>query len=232
MNFGLHVLGSSRHRAANPILISHTGSNDNGTGSSVTTPSINTIGSSLIVVVVGIDSLRPSGSAPVSDSLSNSWTALNPDEGINGNVQISYAWNPIVSSGHTFTAHDSGNNGTAVSVLAFSNTRILSDPFESQNSNHSMPAATVQPGSVTPNSSNDLIITAMGVYTAFAPSPVVSVDSGFTIPDTLGAAGSGPANAAWTAYLVAPNGNPVNPTFTSADSSRALSSVIAVFAHV
>ena len=212
-----------------PALIGHTGVSDNGSGASVTTPGIDTSGASFLVAVVS--TYGSSSTNGLHDNYGNTWVPLTRKTGI-ADPQILYVARPIVGPGHTFTAHDSSASGTGISVMAFSGVRAIA-PFESGTDKqaNSTPGSTVQPGSVSPADTGDLIVTGLGVYTNFGTIPTASIDSGFSIADTL-ARGSGSLPAScWSAFLGATSASPINPTWTSSLSKPNIGSVIGVFKH-
>lgn len=230
MNFGLRILSASRHRGL--ALLAHTGANDNGSGSSITTPSVNTTGASLLIAIV---SVYPNGGTfTFSDNKSNTWTTLIQCTGGLGLPTILYSSGSNLTSvgtNHTVTAHDDTSSGTAVVFMAFSGTEAITDPTDAgtisqQFSPNSMTATA---GAISAPNTGDLVIAGMGCYAGFAPATSVSIDSGLTIPDTLAAAGSGPAITLWGAWSVS-DGSIIDPTWTLG-TMKSPGADISAFAH-
>jgi hypothetical protein len=207
-----------------PILLTtHTFAGSSNTNS-ITTPGINTVGSSLIVVIVSTYTLQTSGTG-LSDSLSNTWIGLNTYANSNLNeVTMFYAANPTTGAAQTFTIN-SGAGYPALAVLAFSGTPAA--PFDSQNGGVTASATTLQPGNVTPSVDNELIVTGLSL----GGTGVASINSGFTITDQIaqnGASNYGVAGA----YIIkgfGTSGFGVNPTWTNSGSATSLASDITVF---
>jgi hypothetical protein len=117
-----------------------------------------------------------------SDSKGNTWgdpgVASVTDGSGNAAVGIMFCINPTVGSGHTFTMGAApGNQFQALVIAAYKRANDGLDVY-SAGGNAVVPAVTVQPGSVTPNFDNSLIIT---IATAVGDSATFSVDSGFTV---------------------------------------------------
>jgi hypothetical protein len=199
-------------------LVAHAvaGSSDNN---DVTTPGINTTGANFLVIAVGSFA---TGAVPiVSDSKSNSWTQLTNYQ--SGNIRITMFWSSptTVGAAHTFTA-----NGTSIfpsiCVAAFSG--ATASPFDTQTGNNGGSSITsIQPGSLTPAGSNELIITALGQELS---AGTFSVDSGFTITDQIGWS-SGNYFGTGLAYLVQGSAAAENPTWSWPSSANAASAIAA-----
>src|ERR1039458_7307067 len=91
-----------------------------GSASDTATPAATTTGSTLILVASV--SAFATGLGTLSDSKSNTWTALTTWGAVGPYfVRMSYCLNPTVGTGHTFsTTGTSGNPGIA--MIAFSGT--------------------------------------------------------------------------------------------------------------
>jgi hypothetical protein len=185
--------------------------------STFTTGAVDTSGCSLLVVLLSYNAV------PVlSDSKSNTWTALTAQAGASGSSQLYYAANPIVGAGHTFTA--TGVNKFAVlSMAAFSGVVSLT-PFDQQNGTALGGGVTIQTGSITPLFSNELLIAGVaGGSGATAPT----IDTSFVISDaTAGSAGVNQMGG--LAYLIETTIAAKNPTWTTT-GNNAESAVIASF---
>src|SRR5437899_2522027 len=113
-------------------LVAHTGQQTpNGNG--FTTTAIDTSGATLLVVAV------PSlfgATTSLSDSKSNSWTALTVQNAGGAVQQCWYAYDTSkVGASHTFTI-SAANTFSSVFVAAFSGTLTGSDPLDAQNGNN------------------------------------------------------------------------------------------------
>jgi hypothetical protein len=188
-----------------------------------TTSSLNTTGADLLVVSVHEYDGGPAGT--VSDSKSNSWTALTSYNSSGASkVRIYYATSaPTVGSGHTFQYTGSGVYAT-ISVEAWSGAHPTT-PFDVENGNIGAVVSSLQPGSVTPSVNGSLLYTARA---AGGASDTISIDSGFTIGGTVDYnAGSGELGGSH-AYLVQTTAAAINPTWSST-SAATTQVAIAVF---
>lgn len=167
-----------------------------------TTSSINTSGADLLVAVVS----DAADGSTLSDSKSNTWTKLTPHT-FGTNCVIYYAKNATVGSGHTFTLGGTATTPT-LSVSAWSGSDT-SAPFDQQNGAVAAGATSLQTGSVTPTTGNQLIIAGL---TGDA-NVTRAIDSGFTILDQVGHSGFG-FSAAAHAYLIQGTAAAVNPTWS------------------
>jgi hypothetical protein len=194
-------------------LVAHTIAGSS-TGTNVTTSAINTTGANLIIVTVA-----QSGAVdPVSDSNGNTWTQLLASSGSNKSTLL-YCFNPTVGVGHTFTA--TGGGFPAIGVQAWSG--AATSPFDVQNTNFSTTAVTsLQPGSVTPGSSNELIIS--GLMWTFDGVTGLSIDSGFTISDQTPHV-SGQHFGAGIAYFVQSAAGAIDPTWSWTTASNSVTSI-------
>lgn len=175
----------------------------------VTTDAIDTTGANLIIV-------STSGyTSPVTltDSKSNSWTALTGQTNSTLECKLWYCLNPTVGGGHTFT------NGTAsypaISVAAYSGV----GSFDAESGANGASVSTLQPGSITPAANDSLIVTAVATYS----EGTTAVDSGFTIIE------SEPTGASFGNYLATkllPTAAATNPTWSGGGIYAA---VMAVF---
>jgi hypothetical protein len=187
-------------------LVARTGAGSSDSNN-VTTSSVNTTGANFLVALVGWYS---GGPPTLSDSKSNlGWTGLNvysPANDTNVKIQIFYCPSATVGSGHTFKVSSSGLQ-PSVAVLAFSG--VDASPFDQQNgSNASNFGTTIQTGSVTPTTDNQVVIACYDGYSG----DVSSIDSSFTLTDHGPYAGHSVAFG--IAYLIQTSATAVNPTFT------------------
>jgi hypothetical protein len=206
-------------------LVAHTSTNTTSAG-------IDTSGANLIVIVLGSDvNTQESASiAAPTDNKMNTYTQLTPavtwGTGAGGNCSIWYLYSPSVGAGHTFTnnATEFATQGfySVIAVAAFSGS--ASAPLDQQSTGTTGSGTTVQPGSVTPGSANELLVAGCG----FSSIGTISVDSGFTITDQPSSASGGKPMA--LAYLIQGAAGALNPTFTNTVSGpNTNGAVIATF---
>lgn len=159
-----------------------------------TTGGIDTTGSTLIVLFVS--QTAAVAAATVSDSKSNTWTALTGKSTTVGDGIFYYCANPIVGAGHTFTVAGTGILAE-LCVSAWKGTDRTS-PFDVQNGNVTTGATSLAAGNVMPSANNELVLT--GVSSGIGSSSF-SVDSGFT--KLCGADASvGVNESGWLAYKI------------------------------
>lgn len=144
-----------------------------------TSSAINTTGVTLLIVAVVYDKDDSSGFA-LSDSKSNTYTALTEKLAGAQSLRLFYCVNPTVGSGHTFTIAGT-TVVAAIAVNGFSGNAV--SPFDVQNgTGNNSPVGSIQPGNVAPTQDNELIISA---YSAGSSSNLVTVNSSFTISDQV-----------------------------------------------
>lgn len=187
-------------------LVAHTYS------TSGTSAAVDTTGATLLIAVASTF-VNPT---TVSDSKGNSWTALTL-RGTGSAVQLFYAVNPTVGTGHTFT--DGGFNFGTVCYAAFSGVDAVS-PYDTDTGGHA--AGNVQPGSITPAANNELLVAGLCWY----PSNTVSIDSGFSITDQRDYTGN---MGSALAYLVQGAAAAVNPTWSASSSFTDAAAAMAAF---
>ncbi len=180
-----------------------------GTSDTVTTsPAVNTSGATLLVVYA---SRYNAGATPaLDDTYHNTWTPLAEH-------------NASGVSGHTFT-YGASNSYPAVQVMAFSGS-VAAPAFDQQNGATGAGSdATIQPGNVTPSEDNELVVQGMSFSSGTGE---VTINSGFTQPDT---SAQGAAMAAAAAYKIQTTAAAVNPTWTTTPTSTyGLSAAAATF---
>lgn len=190
--------------------------NSNGT----TTAALDTTGATLLVF--GIAHLDAQGPGTPSDSKANTW-AQAATAGNTCGIDIFYVKNPAVGSGHTFS-----NTGTAnypsLFILAFAGTDTSADR-DQQNSATASTATTIQPGSVTPSTNNQVVVT---VVCETAVSGTWSIDGGFTISNQ-GPVQAGAAYGGGMAYLIQTTAAAANPTWTTNSAAAFLSAGVDTF---
>ncbi len=184
-----------------------------------TTPSIDTSGADLIVLVqCAISEGTP------SDSKSNTWTqGAVQDSGFFGEtVSIWYTVPPPekTGSGHTFTSNGSFS---ALAVVAYSGAHATpaDNVNAGSNSNGSVPL-TLQPGSLTPSEDNCLVIQGMGGGTTN-----LSINGSYAIVQDQDWAGGSNFTAA-IAELIQTTATATNPTWTDSTGDGANSYMDAI----
>lgn len=210
-------------------LISHTAAASTD-DVSVTTPGIDTTGANLIVLATGEDD----SSIPVaSDSKANIWTKLTTYGGGTGfvpRVTLWYCFNPNVGPGHTFSNNAGPASYPAISVAAFSGAGTA--PFDLQNgfTSSNTGVNTIQPGSITPASAGELVMTGFSFGTT--PSGTTPlIDGGFAVTDW--ADDSAHSYGVALAYLIQSTPVAANPTWTHGSVTPVVASAsIAAFKGV
>lgn len=146
-------------------------------GGCTTAPATNTVGSTLFVS--GTGGFRSPYPAQ-SSSPANTWTGLTgAGSGGGGAVRMWYVSSPSTSSSQTFSA-DGGDLTTAYSsdgAFGFSGVTTLDSEAAGDSMGGSF--ATIQPGSITPSQSGEVLVTCIGSFGGSANT--WSIDSGFTI---------------------------------------------------
>jgi hypothetical protein len=186
-------------------LINHTGAASPTFGSSCVTPGITTTGATLFVVAVNNNT--GSGTQVMSDSNSNTWTAIASGGDTNGFTDTMwYSASPSVGTGHTFQFT---GNGCTINVLAFSGSAVspLDQSIFISDQNGS---TTFNVGPLTPSVNNELVVSANGNGQGGNYS---SIDSGFTAEDPQNQVVSTSYGGA-IAYLIQTTAAAVNPTWT------------------
>jgi hypothetical protein len=194
-------------------LVAHTTCSSVG-GADCTTPAINCVGSSLIVITMA----QNGGSVAVKDSLSN---AYSYDLG-SGYITIYDVISPTVSSGMTFSSNATGNPYPSLFVQCWAQS---TPPTYDQHNSASGSGLTLQPGSVTATVNNSLIVTAISLGTDVSS---LSISSPFGISDYQnGVAGDGYPGA--MASYVQPTAAATTPTWTSGTSASSFYGLVVSF---
>lgn len=204
------------------LLTSVTAAGTNG----ATTGSINTSGATLLVVIV--TDYSGGGGVSVSDSKSNTWTFVDEYSfGAGAQIQMYYAQNPTVGSGHTFTVSGTGVY-SSIYAAAFSN-MVLSSVYDGvQNGSVDANVSTVNAGSVTPSQSNTVVVAGMGVRDN---ATSMTIDTGFTlIGFTQGVPGV--SYGIGMAYRALVGAIALNPAWSWTNSVTEAVGIIAVFRAV
>lgn len=202
--------------AASATLVAHAGATSVN-GSSAITGAIDTTPATLLVMFAGwLEAfIVPPATVTIADSEFNTWhplTLRSVTDGQGSRIRLYYAWNPIVSPGHTFTVTSGASTFPTVAVQAFEGPSILANPFVQENGTFQTGAnvLTIPSGEV---SGGALVVVAP---TNIAGISAYSIDSGFTISDqhalvpgaSTGYAAAyklnavGPENPIWTHTVV------------------------------
>lgn len=198
-------------------LVAHTAAHKSATP--LTTTGINTTGSDLIVIIAS--SYSGNTDPTITDSNSNTITSAGtaPTAGGLAREHIWYIKSPTVGAAHTFTA----TNGQFLSlhIMAFSGSDTTA-PLDQYNSAGVSSASSVQPGSVTPTTDGQLLIT--GLTSGETSGSIMSIDSGFSIVDWF-TFSSGSWFATASAYAVQATAAAINPTWSWTGSSYAATAI-------
>lgn len=176
-------------------------SGSGGAGGS-TTPGINTSGANLIVVFVS----SFNAAATPTDFYSNTYTPLTTYSNSTSRGTLYYCYSPTTGSGHTVS--DSAAFAT-IAVACFSNTTLVFDTGTGAGGGGS---GTVQPGSITPASNNEVLVTGL----EFNVAASCSINGGFSTP-IQSTPGSGTFGVA-ISYLIQTTATAANPTWSTAGS--------------
>lgn len=214
------LLGISTPARAAGALVAHVAVASTNGGAGATTTAINATGGNLIVIYASLGTAIMT--SDITDSTgSNTYTALSSVTSVITS-QIFYAWNPTVSATMTWTLSH-GSSFPSFEVLVFSGAQTSSDPFDVQNGNAPGASNTVQPGSITPNTSGEIIVSGLGCNCSSLPS----IDSGFTVTDWEALNGGNSYGSA-AAYFIQTSAASINPTWTEG-SMLATGAVIGSF---
>lgn len=189
------------------------------TNSGFTTASVDTTGANFIILGLATDG----NSGAISDSKSNTWTPLTQVVGQFNDrwLQLFYAENPTVGSGHTFSVTGS-TNYPSITIAAFSGV-ATSLSFDVENGQGGY-GTNIQPGSITPSVDNELVV----VIGTSDDGTTPTVDSGFTIAENY-AGSPGLAANQILAYIIETTATAKNPTITYGAGSQRLEAAIASF---
>lgn len=188
-----------------------------------TTGTIDTTGADLLVVHVGKFDGSTGGASggTLSDSKSNTWTALTPQDGTDAVSRIFYCENPTVGTGHDFTFGNT-SSFSSIEVLAFSGAKVAGS-YEAENGATGS-GTSLQPGSVTPTENGALIFTGKCWNASITG---LSINSSFTLQEEE-PYGGGTNMGSAAAYLIQGTAGAINPTWSWTTSVSA-AATIAVF---
>lgn len=184
-------------------FIDHTGAASTSTNE-ITTPAIDTTGATLLVVSVA--SFEDNAAPTLTDSKSNTWIGLTQQISTASRQRLFYCFDPIVGSGHTFTATGAASYPTVcVQAFAAPPSAVLFGETGAANSSTS----SIQPGIITPPTNGALLVTGL----TFLPTDGNSIDSDFIKTDSFDENVNNFGGA--QAYLIQPTAGAVNPTWTT-----------------
>jgi hypothetical protein len=187
------------------LVTSFSAGSTNGNG--FTSGTFNDSGANLRVVAVCEQGARD---AVITDSDANTWTKIRQENGgFAAGVQLWYAYNITGGSGKTITLTCTNGNLPSFALVSFSGTQVA-DPFDQQNGASSLFTSTQQPGSVTPTSNDQVLVSALG---ALSDDGVGVIDGGFTVRQTITAVGSQNLTVS-IAELIQTTAAAANPTWT------------------
>lgn len=183
-----------------------------GGANGATTVGATTTGANLITVFTSSYNLV--GAPTLTDSNSNTWTALTTFTSTGARVIIYYCFNPIVGASHTFTLTGTGTF-SAVGAKAWSGS--TTGPFDQQNGNNFNSSATgIQPGSVTPSQNNELVVTCLGME---GSSPTPTINSSFVGVEYVNYVGGSNFSLAF-ASLIQTAAGAINPTWSFSSTNN------------
>lgn len=173
-------------------------------GNGFTTATFDSTGGNFVAVVLN---QTTSGTGTISDNKGNTYTQRTVNS-FGQATSIFYAENATCGTGHTITVSGTGNF-PALSYAAFSGV-LASGAYNKESvGGIANGAASVQPGSITPDQADSLLIAGLGI----GNSDSASINGGFSTPDQLQVAG-GAAYGVAGAYLIQTSAAAANPTWT------------------
>jgi hypothetical protein len=160
---------------------------------------------------------------PPTDDENNTWHSVPGYSILSENASLFYSYAPSTSANHKFT--NPASSFETISVLAFGGTVDTASVLDTDTGSVETGSPMVQPGSVVPTVGELVVSFACSFHGGAAAG--ATIDDGFTSVEFL-SGGQSEAQDIASAYLVAPNGNGVNPTWTLTGDSTLLT-MIALF---
>ena len=186
-------------------------------GNGFTSSTVNCTGADFLVVAANVDP----ATYTISDSQANTWAYYSGPTSFGGRYGVIwYVVNPSVSSSQTFTISGSGHQ-PSINVLALSGVDTASPVDQVSAGDSNLFSGTIQPGSVTPGSDNQIVLAVVGGI--IDNTTTVSVNGGFTISSQVAQA-DGLRDLCALAYLIQTTATAANPTFTASAGGLTLSS--------
>jgi hypothetical protein len=182
-----------------------------------TTPAIDTTGATFVAFSL---SYLTTNQPVISDNKGNAAPTCLPSRAVSagGSNRLCYLLSPAVGAGHTFTVTGIGNIYATIAAAAFSGVPAVTYSGITNGTVVAGPSSSFQPGSITPVSAGDLVITTISAE--FAGATVLGIGSGFSITTQVTSHGGTNFGAA-LAYLFSPAGAAVNPAWTDSQSEGA-----------
>lgn len=176
----------------------------NGTSTGCTTDAVDTTGKDIICVFA---SWFGNGSASISDSKGNTWSTNGKIYNGSSNAALQLWWcvSPTVGSGHTFTITADYCSAGYVAAAGVN----TADAFDQEITATPASSSTHQPGSLTPDQDNCLLVTAIGALGSNNP---IGVDG--TYAEVLVANSSGNGLGLGIGYEAQTTATAANPTWT------------------
>lgn len=181
-------------------------------GAGCTTGAINTTGANLFVITDNGDS-----ASGIADSSSNTYTQAVTANSSGAVCTIDYVISPTTNAAQTFTMT---NHDATLGVFAFN---IPSPATDGTNSTGGSFATSIQPGSITPTSTD--VVVATGVI---AGANGLTINSSFVAGNQNYVGSPGNYLGALNAYLY-PSTTAINPTLTTTSGSNSLAACMAAF---
>jgi len=176
-----------------------------------TTGAMDTTGADLLILFFG-----DGDTEAVSDNKSNTWVGLTAGGPGFGYGRIFYAQNPIVGTGHTFSAT---NTTAAVCGAAFSGS--ITSPFDVENGGTGLSITALSTGSITPTLDNELLISGLE---SGGNSTGQTIDNGFNLLNAVTAV-SGTHYGAALAYKIQTTSAAINPQWTWTNAAEAVARI-------
>lgn len=188
---------------------------------------IDTTGATLFVIAICGNGL---GGLSITDTGSNSWTALSPSPAslFAGSSILYYCENPVTNASHSFTLNYNAGVRLAGCMMAFGSVGAY-DIHENDNDIGS--SSTVTPGSSgVPSEDGCLFVTMTAWGDLSADAVTASIGSSFNlITGQIADGGGGSHYGIATAWFEQGTAGALNPTWTFSSSQPGSSANIAVF---
>lgn len=200
-------------------LLTHTVKAGSSTPGTLVTDPISTLGATLIALI----STGLFGPLDITaDTGSNTFVNGNTVTSGARNARISWVIAPATNAAHTFTLSGTDNRFQGVTVACFDD---VSPVFDQQNTGATSAGTTIQPGSLTPASANNLFLVGLGGDA----NTSISIGAG-TIADACLGVGSVNFGAA-LAYFDQTAATAQNPTWTVGANGSVLLAMSVVFSY-
>jgi hypothetical protein len=199
-------------------LVSHTTAETSG--GTITTPSINTTGATLLLL--GVAGFNQSAAWTITDNKGNNtaWASglavasPTPYTSNNSTATLWFVRGGSVGSGHTFTVTAVAGGGGAQSIYAAAFSGGNVSPLDQVNRSSAGPVTTNGPGSITPTTANQLVVAVLGLNSSSAIlGSSIAIDSGYTITDAADTGASTIFGGA-LAYKIQTSALATSPTWT------------------